>query len=256
MSSSILHQCPSCGHVSDISLCLAAFIENPNCNQCGLSASESNGKLQDELATLFDRQMTMAPLPPSQNEPITYISQHYHHSSHVVPAPVSQPLVFPTTQSVLDVLRQYGLDPDTFSASQLALFQHADVDQQRRLIQTWQVYARSEQAPAIRVCPNIHSFPANLAQDLEMSDQTDSIRYDHGGLAEPYMVSGYEAAPPKEPSTGAPYTSSTDPVYRSQQQQWWEPTQMGPMESQYGRYEEMDRYHAAYEVVRPSWCQK
>ncbi|KAJ5321072.1 hypothetical protein N7476_004074 [Penicillium atrosanguineum] len=255
MSSSILHQCPSCGHASDISLSLAAFIENPNCNQCGLSASESNGKLQDELVALFDRQMTVAQLPLSQNEPITYISQHYHHSSHVVPPPISQPSIFPTTQSVHDVLRQHGLDPDTFSASQLALFQHADVDQQQRLIQTWQVYSRSERATVIPICQNIQSFPAKPAEDLEMNDQIDSIRDDHAGLAEPYMVSGYEAAPPKEPSTGAPYTSSTDPVYRSQQQQWWELTQVGPMESQYGAYEEMNRYHAACGVVQPSWCQ-
>jgi hypothetical protein len=33
MSSSILHQCPFCGHISDISLSLAAFIENPHCAQ-------------------------------------------------------------------------------------------------------------------------------------------------------------------------------------------------------------------------------
>jgi hypothetical protein len=33
MSSSILHQCPSCGHISDISQSLAAFIENPHCTQ-------------------------------------------------------------------------------------------------------------------------------------------------------------------------------------------------------------------------------
>lgn len=33
MSSSILHQCPHCGHVSDISNALAAFIENPHCKQ-------------------------------------------------------------------------------------------------------------------------------------------------------------------------------------------------------------------------------
>lgn len=33
MSSSILHQCPHCGHASDISNALAAFIENPHCKQ-------------------------------------------------------------------------------------------------------------------------------------------------------------------------------------------------------------------------------
>lgn len=39
MSSSILHQCPFCGHVSDISLSLPAFIENPHCIQVYLYKS-------------------------------------------------------------------------------------------------------------------------------------------------------------------------------------------------------------------------
>lgn len=43
MSSSILHQCPHCGHASDISNALAAFIENPHCKQvdCVLPLSYS-----------------------------------------------------------------------------------------------------------------------------------------------------------------------------------------------------------------------
>ncbi|KAJ5894415.1 hypothetical protein N7495_006106 [Penicillium taxi] len=85
MSSSILHQCPFCNHVSDISLSLPEFIENPHCNQCGLSASESTEKLH-ELAALFD-QMTMCQVQPEcQPPPISYsISRHYHHSSHIIP---------------------------------------------------------------------------------------------------------------------------------------------------------------------------
>jgi hypothetical protein len=89
---------------------------------------------------------------------------------------------------------------------------------------------------------------------LEMNDQVINIEDDHHGLVEPYMASGYEG-PPREPSTGAPYTSSTDPVYRIQQQQWWEPAQVGPMESQYGAFEEIHRYHAACGVGQPSWSQ-
>lgn len=204
---------------------------------------------------MFDRQMTMAQLPPIPNEPISYISQHYHHSSHVIPPPIPEPSAFPTIQSVHGVLRQHRLDPNTFSASQLELFQNADVEQQQRLIQTWQVYARSEQAPVIPVCQDIQAFPTNSAEDLEMNDQEISIGDDHDGLAEPYMASGYEGAPSKEPSTGAPYTSSTDPVYRIQQQQWWEPAQVGPMESQYGAFEEINRYYTACGVGQPSWSQ-
>lgn len=197
--------------------------------------------------------MTMAQLPSAQKDPISHsISQHYHHSSHVVPYPNPKPSVFPTIQSVHDILRQHGLDPGTFSSSQLELFLHADVGQRQRLIQTWQLYSRSEQAPVVSACQVIQSYPANPVEDFEMNDSVDTIRDDHGGLAEPYMISGYEAAPPKEPTTGVPYASSTDPVYQSQQ--WWEPAQAGPVESQYGAFEEMNRY-AACGVVQPRRCQ-
>lgn len=76
--------------------------------------------------------------------------------------------------------------------------------------------------------------------------------------AEPYMLSGYEAIateaayslpsnlsnhlpndPPKEPTTGEPYSGSKDPVYQGQQ--WWEMTNSGPMESHYGAFEQMRR---------------
>lgn len=82
-----------------------------------------------------------------------------------------------------------------------------------------------------------------------MNDQVDTIAEDHGGLAEPYMISGYEASP-KEPTTGVPYASSTDPVYKGPQ--WWEPAQVTSMESQYGVFQEMmNRYHATHGVVQP-----
>ncbi|KAJ5678590.1 hypothetical protein N7462_006834 [Penicillium macrosclerotiorum] len=239
MSSSILHQCPFCGHLSDISLALAAFLENPHCNQCGLSVSESHGKLQDDLSALFDRQMTMGSLlpPPEQTPaatqtPISYISQHYHHSSHVVapnpgPAPLSTS-VETEDSAVHDVLRQCGLDPNAFSVNQLDLFKNADAEQQKRLVQTWQVYSVHENS--------------TLTQDMEMNDSTNDQKD-----AEPYMMSGYEIipeptakSPPNEPTTGEPYAASTDPVYKSPQ--WWETGQTGPMESQYGIFEERNRY--------------
>ncbi|PGH18738.1 hypothetical protein AJ79_00151 [Helicocarpus griseus UAMH5409] len=116
MSTSVLHHCTYCGHASEISNSLAAFAENPYCRQCGLSASESDSKMQDDLAALFARQMSVAgfsnpttpkpqpqsqpasspqtttsatpemspPSTPSPDRPITYsITQHYHHSAHL-----------------------------------------------------------------------------------------------------------------------------------------------------------------------------
>ncbi|EEH02670.1 conserved hypothetical protein [Histoplasma capsulatum G186AR] len=119
MSSSVLHHCTYCGHDSEISNSLAAFAENPYCRQCGLSAAEGDSKMQDDLAILFARQMSVAGIPspnqklasppqsmvpavmsptpdmspsppptpsPSISRPIAYnISQHYHHSAHQLP---------------------------------------------------------------------------------------------------------------------------------------------------------------------------
>ncbi|KAJ5172281.1 hypothetical protein N7492_004874 [Penicillium capsulatum] len=228
MSSSILHQCSFCGHVSDISLGLAAFIENPYCNQCGLSASESNGKLQDELATLFDRQMSMTSIHPESQPPISYsISQHYHHSSHVVSPP--------TPTDITDVLQHHGLDPATLSPAQLDLFRNADAEQKQRLIQTWQLYSRVS--------------AAGPTDDLEMQDSMDHAE-EQREQAEPYMVSGYETVAekplPQEPTTGQPYASSTDPVYKTGSR--WESALVGPMESQYGAFQERNRCNASYDA--------
>ncbi|OAX80368.1 hypothetical protein ACJ72_05297 [Emergomyces africanus] len=121
MSSSVLHHCTYCGHDSEISNSLAAFAENPYCRQCGLSAVEGDSKMQDDLAALFARQMSVAgirtpnptpkpasapqstapavtsptsdifPSPPSTpstsiSRPMVYsVSQHYHHSAHQLP---------------------------------------------------------------------------------------------------------------------------------------------------------------------------
>ena len=199
--------------------------------------------MQDELAALFDRQLTMAPFPPSQapsQPPITYsISQHYHHSSHVVPqnSTAAQPAVPTEVQRIHATLWQHGLDPSALSTSQFDLFKHADVEQQQRLIQTWLLYERPR--------PDLVYTSSPSTGDLDMNDM-EEMGDDHKGQAEPYMVSGYESAVKqvptslrKEPTTGEPYATSTDPVYKNQQ--WWELSQAGPMESQYGAFEESSR---------------
>ncbi|KAJ5736669.1 uncharacterized protein N7483_001794 [Penicillium malachiteum] len=225
MSSSILHQCPFCGHVSDISLSLPSFIENPHCIQCGLSVSESNGKIQDELAALFDQHMAIESRPEPQLPTPTYsISQHYHHSTHVVSTPKA-PVQAPPTPSPIDTLWQHGIDPSTLGPRQLDLFIHADMEQQQRLVQTWQVYARSSGTLVDS------SEPRTVDMEMSMDDGKAE--------AEPYMAAGYDNSPRTEPSTGQQYSGATDPVYKGHH--WWEMAQNGPMESQYGAFQERNR---------------
>lgn len=164
--------------------------------------------------------------------PISYsITQHYHHSSHVVS---------PSPNDTASVLHQHGIDPATLSVDQTNLFVHADAEQQRRLIQTWQLYARIA--------------ATGPTDDLEMEDCMDHGE-DQREQAEPYMVSGYEVGTekqlPQEPTTGQPYTSSTDPVYKTGQ--WRESALVGPMESQYGAFQERNRCHPNYEALPAQW---
>ncbi|KAK9647082.1 hypothetical protein HCH54_005804 [Aspergillus fumigatus] len=96
MSSSILHTCAFCGKITDVSTALAAFIMDSHCAECGLSASESNIAMQNELATLFATQMSVGSEPPKDKKvlpPIVYsITQHYHHSSHVARQGATEPM--------------------------------------------------------------------------------------------------------------------------------------------------------------------
>ncbi|KAJ5974013.1 hypothetical protein N7481_011223 [Penicillium waksmanii] len=216
-----------------------------------MSASESSSKIQDELAMLFDRQMsmTMAPAPtPPRNDNYEAIP-HYNHSAHVASsAPTTSNMQANSqadsmalmVQDIHAVLRHHGLDPATFSMAQLELFKNADAAQQRRLIQTWQFYSTPQSSSSL---------------DLEMNDDSmaEFVEY-HGEHAEPYMTSGYgvEAVEAQdtttpttavEPSTGKPYDSSTDPVYRGAQE-WWEMPRTSSMESQYGLFEERSRHYS------------
>lgn len=205
--------------------------------------SESNGRLQDELAALFDRQMTMA--QHESSSVAHHVSQHYHHSAHVAsidpdPTVRTQPS---TTLSISDDSGSYGIDSRTLSLSQLDLLQNADIEQRQHLIQTWQLYLNS----AVESTSMPHS--ASPVRDSEMNDCSSDRGDDQTGHAEPYMISGYEATskrnlkpPRREPTTGEPYVSSTDPVYHHQQ--WWEAARVGMMESQYGAFEQRNRYHA------------
>ncbi|KAL4757042.1 uncharacterized protein BDW70DRAFT_143985 [Aspergillus foveolatus] len=253
MSSSILHSCPSCGHVTDISEILTDFVGDPHCTQCGLSASEGKLKAQDDLVSLFNTHMSIGqprvserPEVPATPSPITYsITQHYHHSAHVAqraamsglatPQNVALPVTSETVDGVLEVLMHHRINPSTLSTSQLELFANAMPDQRNRLIQMWQIYPEPRK---------IAQSQAVLTRDLEMSDSaqvpnTGDIT-DHS--AEPYMLAGYglvahdpEASQANRPSneltTCSPYRIFSDPVYQAGGQRWWERTQAATMEN-------------------------
>lgn len=194
--------------------------------------------MQDELAVLFARNLTLA--QPSVNspdnqaqaqtlpvQPIAYITQHYHHSAHVVPSTASfqSPITSsPTTDgdqtSPAAILVQNNIDPSALFPSQLTLFQHADSDQQLRLIQLWRISPPSYGGHAL--AQELGNWPpTSLKQEEEMaqtrykrslSEQSklrddkisngmeqdcEASKFGLQGVdgrpnAEPYMLSGYE----------------------------------------------------------------
>ncbi|KAF7597404.1 hypothetical protein BBP40_003651 [Aspergillus hancockii] len=226
MSGSAMLTCMFCGQAFHNSGALAAFAEDRHCDQCGLSASEGNLKMQEDLVALFARQMRVdTPVSreklPSGPSSITYsITQHYHHSSHVtraaLPAESSKQDVSPSTasNSMNEILRLQNINPSSLSPTQLRLFENAMPEQRSRLIQIWQIYPESSgvsnklreyqsttnmHAGALGVDMTSHSGSNQPAQmtysdDFEMCDQVREGSIDDDGLqyAEPYMVSGYE----------------------------------------------------------------
>ncbi|KAL4913188.1 hypothetical protein BDW62DRAFT_193067 [Aspergillus aurantiobrunneus] len=254
MSSSIVHSCPFCGHITNISEILADFVGNPHCTKCGLSASEGNSKAQDDLVSLFNTHMNMEPSPiPAKKEApmfpqISYsITQHYHHSAHVAQRTADLGIVKGNTSSgtnrttgrVFEMLRHHNINPTSLSSSQLDLFANAVVEQQSRLIQMWQICPE----PNERVLEINQPTQAAFAKGLEMCDSTQEPTDDDNAhpFAEPYMLAGYDfdirdfearkvAHLTNEPTTGFPYRLSSDPIYQSGGQRWWERTQSVPME--------------------------
>ncbi|KAE8348913.1 hypothetical protein BDV28DRAFT_73835 [Aspergillus coremiiformis] len=227
MSVPTLHTCSFCGQVSHNSRALATFAGDFHCSQCDLSASEGNFQMQEDLVTLFARQMHMdmpvsfgnQEMPPSGPSPITYsITQHYHHSSHVArcPSPAGSPeqdkSLSPnmTANSIHETLRLQNINPASLSSTQLQLFKNAMPEQRSRLIQVWQICPvpnnSSSDPRAKRVDQSIselhvdapsgsnQSVQLTHTDDLEMCDSMYEGDNDDDGhqYAEPYVISGYE----------------------------------------------------------------
>ncbi len=101
----------------------------------------------DELATLFARNLSLYPYAPpveeakQDPEPYIYsITQHYHHSAHLVAQQPSRPASEPPQTDQLTaeiILSRHGVDINTLSGAQLELFRSSAPEQQMHLIQLW-----------------------------------------------------------------------------------------------------------------------
>lgn len=125
---------------------------------------QPNMQVQEELASLFTRNLTLDPsqqLPPEEPK-IVYISQHYNHSAHLAKQQQDQQQAEAQSQSqnqpepqqpqrpaseppqsenpdLENILRTYGVDTSALSPSQIQLFKAADDSQKMRLIQLWSI---------------------------------------------------------------------------------------------------------------------
>ena len=134
--------------------------------------NEQDTKMQEDLAGLFSRNLTLsAPPPPSQaspfqpptpsdqhlslsdarppatvsladvqHQPITYASTHYTHSAHAAPRARSEPRT-PNVERVelFDALTRNSIDPESLSLSQRHLYANSDADQRLRLLEIWRI---------------------------------------------------------------------------------------------------------------------
>lgn len=219
--------------------------------------------MQDELATLMSQQLKLGnnvsfqnlselpPTPPqSGNQPqITYITQHYHHSSHQA-APT--PPVEPTSAS--DELARHGIDANILFPSQLNLFKQAQPEQQIRLIQLWSIappqYGNQMLAKDLVNWPQTSMRQEEqAAQSRYMRMQARSGQYspEARSSAEPYILRGFNNQLDTNGDTAAAgfgaqsnvYTRALDPAYQSRE--WWV-HEAQPIEHQYGLVQQMRQF--------------
>ena len=218
--------------------------------------------MQDELVTMMSQHMHLNPIqdndasmPPTphvspQPAPITYITQHYHHSGHQVPADVQ----------ASSVLEAAGIDASALLPSQIGLFKNADDEQRQRLVELWRIAPPTpgNQLPGVQM----GNWPqTSMEQEEEGARQRwetaerERLKnlcalpgYDSRRQAEPYIVSLYNQVPnangvtaPPEPNSAKQhepeYQHCKDPVYNSRE--WWQMSEEEPMEHQYGMLQAM-----------------
>ncbi|KAF2707155.1 hypothetical protein K504DRAFT_447184 [Pleomassaria siparia CBS 279.74] len=172
----LVHFCNICHYNTPFPFTASVFSQNNSCSHCGAISvgintrgkkEEEANMQQEELAQLFSANMNLshqAPPPytpvaqpqeqvfPGQqvyqqepektSQPITYISQHYTHTHHVVPIRhiPQEPVKTQVDPSELQaVFMRNDIDPSLLFPSQIDLFQNADDDQRLRLLELWRI---------------------------------------------------------------------------------------------------------------------
>jgi hypothetical protein len=256
----VFEQNPHCGRVRTSS----PYPSNPShVWQCGLSASEGEMKMQEELATLMTQHLSLnntvnyhyqPELPPTPPQPelqvqMTYITQHYHHSAHqAAPTPPDEPT------TVTKELARNGIDASILFPSQIKLFKQAQPEQQLRLIQLWSIAPPSYGNQLL--AKDLGNWPQTSMQQEEEAAQsrytrmkTESGNSSPGQRrnAEPYIVRGYDTL--HDGSLGTTETGldkrspvpnrALDPAYSSRE--WWMHGSQ-PIEHQYGIVQQMRQF--------------
>lgn len=215
--------------------------------------------MQDDLSELMARNMHLGSMqtpvhnlstPPTpqvvpQTAPITYISQHYHHSAHVAPAIVND------ETPVSTYLRDNGVNADVLLPSQLQLFKNAQPEQRDRLMELWRI------APPTYGDQLVSRDMGNWPQtSFEMEEEAARQRWENAeqerlknltalpsqSNAEPYMKEGYDANMDEEDTASHQQRQATDPAY-DRGREWWHMSESEPMEHQYGMLQEMQLLH-------------
>ncbi|KAF2263600.1 hypothetical protein CC78DRAFT_581316 [Lojkania enalia] len=173
----LIHYCNICTYNTTVPFTASVFSQNNTCSHCGAVSTGINirGKKeevnmqQEELARLFSARMNLSQPPPqpiqsppqpeqqvfaeppvqqqeqekpSISQPITYISQHYTHTHHVVPIrhiPQQAEKTHIDASQLEAILRRNSIDPSLLFPSQIDLFQNADDDQRLRLLELWRI---------------------------------------------------------------------------------------------------------------------
>ena len=228
--------------------------------------------MQDELSDMMIRNMHLDMQPPTpdmsnpptpqvvpQPAPITYISQHYHHSAHSAPASTAKDIPAST------ILKGAGVNADVLLPSQLLLFKNAQRDQQERLIELWRIvpptYADQLGSRDAGTWPQTSlEIEEEAARQRWEKQEQEKLKYlsvfpgqESRGNAEPYMSSGYDADMSID-SEAQSHRQATDPAY-NREREWWHMAAEEPMEHQYGMLQQVQMMRGFCGVVDrdPMW---
>lgn len=188
---------------------------------------------------------SMPPTPQvsPQSGPVTYITQHYHHSAHKAPE-----------RQASDILEEAGVNASALLPSQIVLFKAADDEQKQRLVELWRI---APPTPGNQLPPSVEgNWPqTSMEQEEEAARmrweamERDRLKnlcalpgYDSRSAAEPYIKSLYNDASNAQSETQTvqeDYKRCKDPVYNHSRQWWQVGIDTEPMEHQYGLMQQM-----------------